>query len=175
MLPQTTQYEHLSESELLHLATEREQLTDESRLRLDAELSRRGLGAEQIRSYSAETIALCKAEELEVKLRLYRGIGTTFYGRSHYSCDPELRTEEFDTTLWFVLAYFPLIPIRGYRIRRRFRPRWNIFASNTFHVLSRLPCDWEQILFTWIKAMAVLLALRFSLPVLFEFFRTHGS
>jgi hypothetical protein len=174
MPPQITQYEHLTEDELLHLATQRVQLSDEARLRLDDELSRRGPGAEQIRTYSDETEVLREAKGRRVRLRSYRGVGTTFYGRSHSSCDPNLRIEEFDTTLWFVFIYFPLIPIRRYRIRRRFRPWWRILASNNFHVLSRLPRDWEQILLTWVKAMALLLGLRFFVPVLFEFLRKHG-
>jgi hypothetical protein len=164
----------LTQDELPHLADERNELTDEARLTLEGKLTRRGIGLEQIQNYRAETIAIRQAKELEVRPRLHRGIGTKFYGKSNYSHDVRCRIEEFDTTLWFVVIFFPLIPIASYRIRRSFRSRWNILASDSFHVLRRLPRNWEQILATWIKAMAVLLFLRFLIPWSLEYLRTHG-
>jgi hypothetical protein len=103
------------------------------------------------------------------RVRLYRGIGKKFYGKSHYEHDPEI--EEFDTTFWFVFLFFPLIPLRSYRIRRRFRARWNIFGSKTYQVVHRLPMKWGQVLFTWIKAAVVMLVLRFLGLIFIEYLR----
>ena len=41
-------YQQLTEDELLHIADEKEQLTDEARLALESELSRRNLSTSEV-------------------------------------------------------------------------------------------------------------------------------
>ena len=166
------EYDNLTEDELLQLAVERDELTEEARLALDTELSRRRIGSDEIKVLEAEARAAREKEENLSVSNLFRGANKEFYGKGTYTHDVRNRVEEFDTTLWFVVFYFPLIPLGSYRIRRRFRSRWNIFASETVHVVRQLPRYWEQILLTWIKASAVLLALRLVLFYVLEYVRS---
>ena len=105
------------------------------------------------------------------KVRLYRGIGRKFYGRSDYSHDSQREIEEFDTTFWFVFLFVPVIPLRSCRIRRRYRRRWNLFASKTYQVLHRLPMRWGQILLTWLEAAVVVLVVRVIGRMFLEYLR----
>lgn len=109
------------------------------------------------------------------RIRLYRGIGKKFYGKSNYAHDSQYQIEEFDTTFWFVLLYFPLIPLRSYRIRRKYRSRWNIFGSKTYQMVHRIPRKWGQIFFTWIKAIVILLALQFVGRIFLEYLRKQAG
>jgi len=49
------EYQHLTERDLLHLAEQKQQLTDDARPALDGELSRRQLSSSDIDSYSNRT------------------------------------------------------------------------------------------------------------------------
>ena len=109
------------------------------------------------------------------RIRLYRGIGKKFYGKSNYAHDSQYQIEEFDTTFWFVLLYFPLIPLRSYRIRRKYRSPWNIFGSKTYQMVQRVPRKWGQIFFTWIKAIVILLVLHFLGRIFVEYLRKQAG
>jgi hypothetical protein len=86
--------------------------------------------------------------------------------RSH---DARFRIEEYDTTLWFFVFWFPIFPMGSHRIRRLFHRPWHLSTSDEFHVLEKFPKrDWEQILLTRMKAMLVLLVLRFAVPFVFH-------
>ena len=160
------EYEHLTEDELLHLAEERRTLTDEAAMRLDAELRRRGLDHEQVQSYACESEKIAREKKTDVRPRLLHGIGTKFYGRANHTHDPRRRVQEYDTTLWFVLLFFPVIPLGTYRIKQLFRAAWNPFASDSVRVLERKALNWEQILVTWIKAVGIVIVLRFAVPLI---------
>lgn len=105
------------------------------------------------------------------RVRLYRGIGRKFYGRSNYTHDSQYEIEEFDTTFWFVFLFVPVIPLRSCRIRRRYRRPWSLLASKTYQVLYRLPMRWGQILLTWLEAGVVLLILRVLGRMFLEYLR----
>jgi len=97
------------------------------------------------------------------------GIGKKFLGKLNYSCAPASGIEEFETTLWFVMFWLPVIPISGCRIKRELRGKWtNLFARRIW-VISKLPRNWNLIFVTWIKGclvtLLVVVALRF-LPTL---------
>lgn len=62
------EHQHLANDELVHLAAERDQLTDQARLDLDGELTRRRITTSEIESHKVETQAVEKAE----KLRLWK-------------------------------------------------------------------------------------------------------
>jgi hypothetical protein len=109
------------------------------------------------------------------QVRLYRGIGKKFYGRSNYAHDSQRELEEFDTTFWFVLFFVPLIPIRSCRIRRRYRHRWNVFASKTYQVLDRLPLKLGQVLLTWLQAAGVILVLGVLGRMFLEYLRRQAG
>jgi hypothetical protein len=157
------QYEHLTEDELLHVADEREQLTDEARLALDSELRRRSLSTSEIDTYKQKCANDNKADELRrAKRQVVHnvGLGKKFFGKTNCRRDPSGLFELCESTLWFVVLWFPVYPIATYTVRRDLE-RWmgKPFASTEI-ALGRHPRNWEMILFTWVKASAFVLALR---------------
>lgn len=158
----TPDYTASTLDELLGLAYQKEELTDEARLALDVELNRRQVAPEVLAAGKAEIAKLERNEALEVGefSLMTGGIARKLFGKSDYTCDERHRIEEFRATLWFVFLWIPVFPIATYQIRRRFRRSWQFWVSDRYHVLDKLPRDWEQILLTWVKAAAVLLGLR---------------
>ncbi len=153
-------YQQLTLDELLNIAQQREQLTDEARCLLDSELARRNISALEIQTFARQIQASERAEERK-RTRLifpYRNRNKQFIGKKNFYRDVRKRIEEFDTTLWFVLG-IPLIPLSSHRIRRHSRNWWTLCPSATIHILKTKPRDWQQILFTWCKTAAVLLLL----------------
>lgn len=157
------EYQHLTNEELLHLAEQRRELTEEAVLSLDAELSKRKISAADIQSYRAEFAAAKEADSLQIgTLGVVHtfGAGRKLFGKSNRIVDSLTGFETYDTTLWFLLFWFPIFPVATYTIRREIQPWWNIFSPDEFTVLQRHPRNWEQILLTWIKAVGVLIVLR---------------
>jgi hypothetical protein len=58
------EYQHLTDDEIMHLAAEREQLTEDARLVLDCELHRRKLSSSDIDSFTLEHMAFESCEKL---------------------------------------------------------------------------------------------------------------
>ena len=153
-------YQHLTRDELLNLAQERDQLTDEARFALDSEINTRQIKADEISAYARESLAQAKIGERRTKRSrtFYESRNRKFLGRKNLKPDPRSRVEEFDTTLWFII-WIPLFPISSHRIRRQFRRWWNPCPSNRLHILETRPRDWEQIVLTWVKTATVLFFL----------------
>lgn len=159
------EYQHLTGDELLHLAEDREHLTDDARLALDAELSRRKLAPSDVDAYRTEREASEKAENLKRVARFYIhsvGLGKKFLGKSNHHRDPGGSFEHYDATLWFVVLWVPVFPIATYTVRRDLERWWGGLSASDEIGLERHPRNWEQILLTWVKASAVLLALRLT-------------
>jgi hypothetical protein len=155
------QYQDLTEDELLNLASEREQLTDEARLALESELGRRKLSEPEVNAYKRQRADDDEAEKLRrAKRQTVRDIGRKFLGKSNRRRDPSGVFELYESTLWFVVLWFPVYPIATYTVRRDLE-RWlgMTFASDEI-ALERHPRDWEMILLTWVKASALVLGLR---------------
>lgn len=157
-------YQYLTRDELLNLAQQRDQLTDEARFELDSEIGKRKIAAIEISGYARETLAQRDAAERRRKRSrtYYEGRNNRFIGKTNPKLDARLRVEEFDTTLWLVIL-ISVFPLASYRIRRRHRRWWNPFPSARLHVLETKPRDWEQILWTWVKTAAILLGLGLTL------------
>ena len=152
-------YSNLSRDELINLAQERGQLTDEARADLNAELSSRGVTALEIKSYAQETIAQKRREESATRPKVfYEGKNKQLFGKKNLVSRRRRRVEEFDTTVWFVLG-IPLVPLYSCRVRRFSRRWWNLCWPVTIHVIATRPLDWEQIIGTWTKAAVVMAAL----------------
>jgi hypothetical protein len=62
--------------------------------------------------------------------------------------------ETFDTTVFILFFWLPMIPTASYRVTRR-----KEFLSGEFAVLERLPLQWEQVLTIWIVASSLVLAV----------------
>ena len=159
------EYQHLTNDELLHLADEREQLTDEARLALDAELSRRRLSTSDLDSFKQQ----CAAEEEADKLRraapqlmAHGSFGKKLFGKAQRRRDPSGLFELYESTLWFVVLWFPVFPIATFTVRRDLERWLGMVVASEPIALERHRRNWEQILLTWVKASAVLLGLRFA-------------
>ena len=133
---------------------------------LDAELSRRRLSTSDLDLFQQE----CAAEEEADKLRraapqlmAHGSFGKKLFGKAERRRDPSgFFVELYESTLWFVVLWFPVFPIATFTVRRDLE-RWlgMVVASGPI-ALERHPRNWEQILLTWVKASAVLLGLRFA-------------
>lgn len=81
----------------------------------------------------------------------YNGIGTTYYGQSQFESDGS-----FVTTKWFVIGFFPLIPMSSARVQYLGTTGIPFFSrTSTFEVLEQLPIAWLQVLRTWIYAVSI--------------------
>lgn len=166
-------YQNLTRPELLRLALEKDQLTDEARLERDAEINSRRISPSDIEAFQDECRAARAEDDCNVREVTTSSIhiGKKFFGRKNRTYGAGFRIEEFDTTLWFFVFWFPIFPIASYRIRKLFSRPWNFCASDEFHVLKKFPRrDWEQILVTWIKAVLTLMVLRFAVPFVLHHF-----
>jgi len=99
------EYQSLTDDEVLQIATEREQLTDDARSMLDSELALRKLSIKDVQS---QKIAYERAEKLErarlghkiLSQRTFsrRGFGINFFGKTNVRRDPAGHFEEYDAT-----------------------------------------------------------------------------
>jgi hypothetical protein len=159
------EYQQLTEDELLNIAEDRQHLTDEARLALDAELNRRRLSSSIIDSYRLQRETANKADELKraaPKFIFHSGLGQKFLGKSSLQRDPSGLFEKYDSTLWFVVLWFPIFPMATYTVRRNLTKWLGIVFRSQEAALERHPRNWQQILATWIKAAALLLAFRLA-------------
>lgn len=165
-------YQQRTDDELLHLGEERDQLTEDAQLALDGELHRRKLSLTDVSSYKTERLAAENSENLKRLTRFYVhsvGLGMKFLGKTNRQPDPGGTFEKYDTTLWFVALWLPLFPVATYTVRRDFERWWGGKATLAETPMERHPRNWEQILLTWVKASALLLALR----LIFGFVERH--
>ncbi|HEY1264576.1 MAG TPA: hypothetical protein VGF06_13705 [Terriglobales bacterium] len=166
----TSHYQQLSDDEILNIARDEADLTDEAKTALALELSRRNIASADIQTYSAETQVLEAAEEQKRAQLLASRHNRKFLGKANFVSDHGSGSEEYDATLWLVAFWFPWVPLGSYRVRRnRAQERWwNIFDPN-ITILHKLPLNWEQILRTWLIAACILFAVFLTLPRLLPF------
>jgi hypothetical protein len=136
------EYAGMADDELLRLALAPQDLVQDARTALHAEMSRRGLHANHV-----------------------AGLGFARFCKWNRSSDHGSPYEEFTTTVFFVFAWIPVFPIATYRVRRR-----KGFGKPA-HVLQKLPMNWGQALWVWtvtlMLAFAVVVLVRFA-PHLFR-------
>jgi hypothetical protein len=131
-------------------------LTPEANIALNFELSKRRLN-QSVRMESFRGDELQRKEDLRRdpgRLWTFRGIGRKRLGKADYNCNSETGLEQFKTTVFVVIFWFPLIPTGTFRIERM-----RGWFSDRMTVLERLPLDWEQILKVWIVALECVFAL----------------
>jgi len=124
------EYQSLTDDEVLQIATEREQLTDDARSMLDSELALRKLSIKDVQS---QKIAYERAEKLErarlghkiLSQRTFsrRGFGINFFGKTNVRRDPAGHFEEYDATQWVVILWIPVFPVATCTVHRT-RSRW---------------------------------------------------
>src|SRR5580698_7533251 len=98
------EYQRLTDDELLHLGEQKDQLTEEARVGLEGELSRRKLSSSDIGSYRVLREAAEKTDQLKRAAPWYAyGVGQRFFGKANRQRDANGAFEQYDATLWFVI------------------------------------------------------------------------
>jgi len=162
-------YERLTHDELLHLAEEKEQLTEEARVALEVEIKRRRPSPSDLEAYKLQCLAADEADKLKratPDLILSGGFGKKFLGKGNRHRDPTGSFEQYDTTLWFVVLWFPVFPIATFTVRRELERWLGMLVASDAVALDRHPRNWEQILLTWVKGASVVVALRLTFLLL---------
>ena len=97
----------------------------------------------------------------------FKGIGRIFYGKANRTINETFAFEEFDTTLWWIVFWIPVIPRGSFRIRRKVDEN-HLFSSYSFVVVQRVPFLWVENIFRLVLAITYLLFLGYPmiLPVL---------
>jgi hypothetical protein len=161
------QYEALSDDEILRIAADRKDLLEEARKALDQEMLRRGLKESEVTQYQSHVEREKIREATNLRFWMRYGIGKRFFGKGEYASDSSAKWEEFDTTLWIVVFWVPLVPLSTFRIRRSKKIRlFGPWESYKFTVISRRGRDWSLILLTWGWFAFTIAALAFALKVL---------
>lgn len=162
------QYRTKSDDELLRLAVTPADLTPEASIMLSNELSRRGIN-------TAERLAPFREEEKKRQEEASKHTGSLFiihpFGLGHYRFgkadrvyDPASGLERFQTTIFIVLFWLPLIPTGTFVIEKK-----RSFFSQRFTVLRRVPLDWRQVRRVWGVTLGALLGVILALAVLLYF------
>lgn len=73
-------------------------------------------------------------------LGTWKGIGTKFYGSKDQDANGS-----FITTEWFVILFFPILPIASYRVFFKGTERGCSGSTHRFEILNKLGLDWGQI------------------------------
>jgi hypothetical protein len=158
------QYQRKTDQELLRLALEPEDLTQEARVALTSELVRRNIDGETSLAGALQEERERKAEEERNIGRLFLfhhlGIGRMRFGKSSRVRDSLTGREQFKTTVFIVFFWFPLVPTGTYVVERRKD------MPDKLTGLEKLPLDWEQVLKVWVVAAGSLLALIWLIKLL---------
>ena len=116
-------YRNKTDKELLRLALTPEELTPEANVALKSELARRRID-------SGAHLDTARQDEKERKAENDRslgtlgfiplfGVGRMRFGRGSRVYDPKTGLEQFRTTVFVVLFFFPLIPTGTYLVERK--------------------------------------------------------
>jgi len=149
------EYRNRTDKELLRLALTPEELTPDANAALKSELARRRID-------SGTHLDAARQEEEERKAENDRGLGTLGFiphfgvGRMRFGkggClyNSETGVEQFKTTVFVVLFWFPLIPTGTYLVERK------RMLPDEVTGLAKLPLDWKQVLKVWIIATGSIL------------------
>jgi hypothetical protein len=149
-----TNYEHLTNEQIMGIAADREELVPEAVAALDAEMQKRGLRQGQAQKFK-RNLQRIEARDAVGRLGLgVRGIGKQFLGASNYVADNVNQFEEFDSTLWGFVLYLPILPISTVRIRRALRGKsffWS-FGATDFTTMELKGIDFGQVALTYVGA-----------------------
>lgn len=164
------EYQTKTDEELLRLALDDSDLTPEASLVLDNELSRRGIE-------KTERLVSFREEENQRKEEASKhtgslfiihpfGIGHVRFGKADRVYDPATRREQFKTTLFVMLFWFPLIPTGTFLVEKE----RSLFPKR-LTILRRLPLDWKQVRRVWGVATGIFLSIIIGLVLLLSLSR----
>jgi hypothetical protein len=151
------EYENKSDQELLLLAVDPSQLTDNANQALSTELRKRGLASQKINDFRQVESERKQKEENDIGrlwLNTRYGVGRQRFCKGDYSFDLASETEEFTTTVFILILFLPVIPVGTYRVKRNKQS----FAKQ-LRGIQKLPLDWGQVMQVWLITMIVVLLI----------------
>ena len=165
-------YRKLSDDELVSLWTDRAELTPEASEQLQLEMANRHLTESRAAEIAQEQAELARVVELQTTIYLgVSKLGIGFLGRRNRVAIEE-GFEEFTSTRFICIMYFPLIPLGSYRLRHKLRGFWSLLFSTGYtqvQVIEKLRTDWLQVMRLWALALGILtafvLAARISIAI----------
>ena len=165
-------YEQMSDGELLRVAAERETLTPEAVVAIDAELTRRGFS---VAGAKKETM---RAERKGTRRAIgnlgfsARGYGKHFFGVSNYHLDATATTEEFDSTLWLWIMWLPIVPLASYHIERHERKKslWWSLSKQPFSASNEAPPFFMHVILGWAFSFVAAVAVFRILEIVLKAF-----
>jgi len=148
--PFSPNYATKTDEELLLIALDAQSLTPEAHLALSSELKRRQLDSpDELKKFVKEQDYHQHLDDINLGnlvLHIPHGIGRRAYGRGNVET---IGTKEtYDTTVFGVVFYFPLVPLGTYRFSRE-------QGRKDFVVLGKKSLNWLQVFAVWLKACAV--------------------
>ncbi len=118
----TEEYKGKTDEELLQLALDSTALTPEANVVLSSQLALRGISADRLAAFRKED-DLRKEEESKQTGTLFifhpYGIGHLRFGKADRIYDPITCLERFQTTVFIVLLWFPLIPTGTFLVEKK--------------------------------------------------------
>jgi hypothetical protein len=151
-----------SDDELLRLALQPELLTQDASTALTSELVKRGInGAERLNIFREHEK---QRKEKEAKnpgslfLPFHYGIGRWHLGKADYKYDSKSGIEQFKTTIFILVFWFPLIPTGSYLVQKK-----RGYFGKRIVILKKLPFDWGQVFKIWGVATIGLVILIWAL------------
>lgn len=99
----------------------------------------------------------------------FNGIGTTYYGKKDIDFDGS-----FITTKWFVVGFFPIIPLSSCRLRDLGTSGIPFISRSTeYQVIEELPLNAIQVLFVYLYSFFIIAwtgyMLERKIPPFFQF------
>ena len=163
----------MSDGALLRVAAERETLTAEAVVAIDAELTRRGFsvtGAEKETMRSERKGTRRAIGNLGFSAR---GYGKHFFGVSNYHLDATANTEEFDSTLWLWILWLPIVPLASYHIERHEggKSLWWSVSKQPFSASNEAPPFFMHVILGWAFSFVAAVAVFRILEMILRAFR----
>ena len=82
----------------------------------------------------------------------FNGIGSLYYGKKLFRDD-----DSFVTTKWFVIGFFPLVPLASVRVRYLESSGIPFLARTTsYEMLEELPINWVQVLCIYLYTIFII-------------------
>lgn len=136
-------YGRMTDEQLLNLASDRASLLPDALVALDSELARRNFGQREIEE-QVECVRRGQLEDENARplARSFNGIGTSVYGKRSFQPDGS-----YIATLWIVLGWIPLIPLKSFRVKEAGPEKSIPFGwSRPYYVLSKSRPDVKQVI-----------------------------
>jgi hypothetical protein len=145
-------YRQMTDDELLRLALDSESLLPDAQMALSQEVQRRHLDTpERIAQFQEEQKRHIAKTSFDVtELSPLRGFKKRLYGKANYV--RREKEEEYDTTLFGVVFFFPLLPLGTFRVARNLK-------SKKVEPLEKKELRWSQVWWVWLKAVLAIIVM----------------